>query len=309
MSILFCSPAESPEPWRQILARVFPTLPFCEYSEGVDLDEVRYVLAWNPPAGVLARMPNLRAVLWLGAGVDRLLADRSLPPNLPIIRLMDAGFAQQMAEYATYAVLHFQRRMGEYAVQQQDGRWQPLPEPIARDWPVGVLGLGAIGAAVARRIAQMGFPVSGWRGREAAVEGVSVYTGEAGLRQVLARSQVLINVLPLTTQTENILNARAFSLLPRGAFLVNIARGGHVVERDLIAALDSGQLSGAMLDVFREEPLPSQHPFWRHPKIVVTPHVAAQTNPVLAQAQIVESLRLLEHGEWPKGLVNRARGY
>ena len=309
MSILFCSPAESPEPWRQILTRAFPALPFCEYSEGVNLDEVHYVLAWNPPAGVLAQMPNLRAVLWLGAGVDRLLADRSLPPDLPIIRLVDAGFAQQMAEYATYAVLHFQRRMGEYAGQQQDGRWQPLPEPIARQFPVGVLGLGAIGAAVARRIVQMGFPVSGWRGREAAVEGVSVYTGEEGLRQVLARSQVLINVLPLTAHTENILNARAFSLMPRGAYLVNIARGGHVVEEDLIAALDAGQLSGAMLDVFREEPLPSQHPFWRHLKVVVTPHVAAQTNPVLAQTQIVESIRLLERGEWPKGLVNRARGY
>ncbi len=309
MSILFCSPTDSPERWRRVLAQAFPDLAFRVDIESAALDDVRYVLAWNPPHGLLARMPNLRAVLWLGAGVDKLLADASLPPNLAIIRLVDAGFAQQMSEYALYAVLHFQRRMGEYAGLQRDGIWRPLQEPIARDWPIGVLGLGAIGSAVATRMVNMGFPVYGWSRRAAPLEEVTVYSGKQGFRNLLARSCVVINILPLTAQTENILDARAFSFMPRSAYLVNIARGGHVVDADLIAALDSGHLSGAMLDVFRDEPLPADHPFWVHPKIVITPHVAAQTNPLLAQAQVVESIRLLERGEIPRGIVDRNKGY
>lgn len=309
MSILFCSPTDSPDPWRHALAQAFPNLGFCVYSESVVLDQVRYVLAWNPPPGLLARLPNLRAVLWLGAGVDRLLADATLPPDVPIIRLVDAGFAQQMSEYAMYAVLHFQRRMGEYASQQGKRLWRSLQEPIARDWPVGVLGMGAIGSVVANRMANMGFPVRGWSRRDVRLEGVEVFSGEPGFGNLLARSRVVINVLPLTGQTENILNAGALSLMPRGGYLVNIARGGHVVDEDLIAALDSGHLSGAMLDVFRDEPLPADHPFWVHPKIIITPHVAAQTNALLAQAQVIESIRRLERGEVPRGVVDRSKGY
>jgi glyoxylate/hydroxypyruvate reductase len=309
MSILFCSAAEAPEPWHAALAEAFPALAFQVYSEDASFDEVRYLLAWNPPPGLWARMPKLRAVLWLGAGVDRLLSDPTLPPQLPIVRLVDAGFAQQMSEYALYAVLHFQRRMGEYAAMQKTRVWRPLSEPIARDWPVGVLGLGAIGAVVAKRIAQMGFPVHGWSARGAPIEGVEVYSGDRGLREVLARAQVLVNVLPLTARTANLLDTGAFSQMRHGAYLVNIARGGHVVEADLLAALDSGRLAGAMLDVFRDEPLPIPHPFWRHPKIILTPHVAAQTNVLLARSQIIDNIGRLERGETPQGLVERSRGY
>jgi glyoxylate/hydroxypyruvate reductase len=309
MSILFCSADEAPEPWRAALADAFPALAFQVYSETARLDEVRYLLAWNPPPGLWHKMPRVRAVLWLGAGVDRLLSDPTLPSDLPIVRLVDAGFAQQMSEYALHAVLHFQRRMGEYAAMQKAGVWRPLPEPIARDWPVGVLGLGAIGATVARRIAQMGFPVHGWSLRGAPIEGVEVYSGDRGLREVLARAQVLVNVLPLTVKTANFFDDSVFARMRQGAYLVNIARGGHVVDADLLAALDSGRLSGAMLDVFREEPLPNLHAFWQHPKIIVTPHVAAQTNVLLARSQIIDNLGRLERGEMPQGLVERSRGY
>ncbi|MEQ1879527.1 MAG: glyoxylate/hydroxypyruvate reductase A [Burkholderiales bacterium] len=309
MSILFCSAAEAPEPWREALSEAFPGLEFQVYSEIARLDEVRYLLAWNPPSGLWQRMPRLRAVLWLGAGVDRLLSDPSLPPDLPIVRLVDAGFAQQMSEYALYAVLHFQRRMGEYAAMQKACVWRPLSEPIARDWPVGVLGLGAIGAAVAKRMAQMGFPVFGWSARGAPIEGVEVFSGKRGAREVLARAQVLVNILPLTAQTANFFDSGVFSRMRHGAYLVNIARGGHIVEVDLLAALDAGRLSGAMLDVFRDEPLPKSHPFWGHPKIILTPHVAAQTNVLLARSQIIENIARLERGEMPHGLVDRRRGY
>jgi len=206
-------------------------------------------------------------------------------------------------------VLHFHRRMASYFAQQRDALWQPRAELPARLWPVGVMGLGVIGAHVAQRIASLGYPVAGWSRTGAAVEGIDVYAGAAGFQPFLARTQVLVNVLPLTRETRGILDARAFSAMPRGGYVVNIGRGAHVVDQDLIAALDSGQLAGAMLDVFEQEPLPAGHPFWRHPGIIVTPHVAAPTLAAEAQTQIADTIRRIERGEAPLGLVDRNKGY
>ena len=214
-----------------------------------------------------------------------------------------------MAEYALYAVLHFQRRMADYFEQQHSTIWQPQEELLARQWPVGVMGLGVIGATVAQRIAAQGYPVAGWSRSGKSVKGVKVFAGAAGLEPFLAHTRVLVNVLPLTPQTGGILNARTFAAMPRGGHVVNIGRGAHVVDDDLIAALDSGQLAGAMLDVFEQEPLPPTHPFWRHPKVIVTPHVAAPTLASESEAQVVDNIRRLERGEPPLGVVDRDKCY
>jgi glyoxylate/hydroxypyruvate reductase A len=309
MTILFCSDSEPPGPWRLACARAFPRMAFRTWPDTGARDEIRYALVWQQPPGSLAGLPNLKAILVLGAGVDAVLSDAALPADVPVLRLVDAGLPGPMAEYALYAVLHFQRRMADYFQQQRAALWRRREEMLARQWRVGVMGLGVIGATVARRIAAQGFPVAGWSRSGKSVEGVEVHAGTAGLDPFLARSRVLVNVLPLTSQTRGILGGRTFAAMPRGGYVVNIGRGAHVVDADLIAALDSGQLAGAMLDVFEQEPLPVAHPFWRHPAIIVTPHVAAPTLASESESQVVENIRRLERGEPPLGVVDRDRGY
>jgi len=284
-------------------------MAFRVWPDSGTADAIRYALVWRHPPGSLAGLRYLNAILVLGAGVDAVLNDPELPAGVPVLRLLGAGMSGPMAEYALYAVLHFQRRMAKYFEQQRGAIWQPDIEPLARQWPVGVMGLGVIGAQVAQRIAAQGYPVAGWSRRGTPTQDIEVYAGEEGFEPFLARTQVLVNVLPLTQQTQGILNGRTFATMPRGSYIVNIGRGGHIVDADLIAALDSGQLAGAMLDVFEQEPLPAAHPFWCHPGIIVTPHIAAPTIVADAAAQVVENIRRLERGEPPVGLVDRCRGY
>ena len=309
VTILFCSESELPEPWRLACARAFPAMAFRVWPDTGPTGAIQYALVWRPPPGSLAKLPNLKAILVLGAGVDSVLTDPELPAGVPVLRLVGAGLPGPMAEYALYAVLHFQRRMADYFEQQQAATWLPRDEFLARQWPVGVMGLGVIGATVAQRIAAQGYPVAGWSHSAKSVSGVEVFAGAAGFDSFLARTRVLVNVLPLTPQTRGILNARTFAAMPRGSYVVNIGRGGHVIDADLIAALDSGQLGGAMLDVFEQEPLPATHPFWRHPKVIVTPHVAAPTLTSESEAQVVDNINRLERGELPLGLVDRDKGY
>jgi glyoxylate/hydroxypyruvate reductase len=309
MSILFCSDSEDPAPWRDAIAQALPGMPFRVWPDAGALEDVRYALAWRPQPGALARLPNLRAVLVLGAGVDSVLSDPALPLDLPVLRLVDAGLVEPMAAYALLAVLYFQRRAGAYLRQQAHAVWQPREQLPPARWPVGVMGLGTIGRVVAQRLAANGFPVRGWSRTPKHLDGIETFAGRERLAAFLAQSRVVVSVLPLTAQTAGILDATAFAAMPEGSYLVNIGRGDHVVDGDLLAALDSGRLAGAMLDVFREEPLPAAHPFWRHPRVVVTPHVAAPTVAADAQAQVVENIRRLERGEPPTGLVDRSRGY
>ena len=309
MTLLFSSDSDPPEPWRRAFARAFPAMGFRIWPDCGPLEDIRYALVWQPEPGLLARLPNLKAILVLGAGVDGVLSDPDLPASIPVIRLLGAGMPAPMAEYAMYAVLHFQRHMQTYPAQQRNSLWRRIPWALAGEWPVGVMGLGVIGGLVASRLAACGYPVAGWARAPRALEGVEVFAGRGRLPDFLARSRVLINVLPLTAETRDILNASAFSAMPRGSYVVNIGRGTHLVDADLIAALDSGQLDGAMLDVFREEPLPASHPFWRHPKIVVTPHAAAPTIIAAAEVQVIENVRRLESGEAPLGVVDRSKGY
>jgi glyoxylate/hydroxypyruvate reductase A len=309
VTILYCSSSEPSEPWRQACARSFPNIPFRVWPDYGPKEKIRYALVWRQPPGSLAGLPNLKSVLVLGAGVDSVLSDPELPIDVPVVRLVGAGLPGPMAEYALYAVLHFQRQMSDYFEQQRSSVWRPRLELLAREWPVGVMGLGVIGATVARRIVAQEFPVSGWCRTQKTLDGIDVFAGVASLDAFLSRARVLVNVLPLTPQTNGILNARAFSSMPKGSYVVNIARGGHINEDHLLAALDSGQLAGAMLDVFPEEPLPAAHPFWRHPKIIVTPHVAAPTLASQAEAQVLDNIGRLERGEMPLGIVERGRGY
>jgi glyoxylate/hydroxypyruvate reductase A len=309
MSILYYSNSDPPEPWRDAFARELPGIEFRVWPDSGPLENVRYALVWKPPHGFLAQFPRLKAILALGAGVDPIPSDPALPKGVPLLRLVDVGFPAQMAEYAMYALLRFQRRMGELDALQREARWHQLDPFFTRDFPVGVMGLGVIGSVVAQRIAAAGYAVAGWARSPKQIEGVEVCAGSGELTKFLSRSRVVVNALPLTPHTENILGAKAFAAMPRGGYVVNMGRGAHLVDRDLIAALDSGYLEGAMLDVFREEPLPPSHPFWRHPKIVVTPHVAAPTIAAEVQAQVIENIKRLERGESPLGLVDRDRGY
>ena len=309
MTILYYSETDPPEPWREAFARELPRMPFRAWPDSGPPENVRYALVWKPPRGFLAQFPNLKAILALGAGVDPIPTDPALPKGVPLLRLVDVGFPAQMAEYAMYAVLRFQRRMGELEALQRQARWNQLDSFFTRDFPVGVMGLGVIGAVVAQRLAAAGYAVAGWASRPKQLDGVEAFAGSEVFKKFLSRSRVVVNALPLTPQTENILDAAAFAAMPRGGYVVNFGRGAQLVDGDLIAALDSGQLDGAMLDVFREEPLPSSHPFWRHSKIVVTPHVAAPTIASEVQAQVIENIRRLERGESPLGLVDRDRGY
>jgi glyoxylate/hydroxypyruvate reductase A len=308
MSILFYSQADDPQPWRDALIKAFPERIFEVWPDVRDFNVVRYALVWNPPAGMLARFPNLRAVLALGAGVDSLLADPTTP-QVPVVRLVDAGLAAQMAEYATYAVLYFHRRMGDYQRQQQDREWKPLEPVAASGWTVGVMGMGVIGTLIARYLITLGYRVRGWSRSGKRVEGVEDFAGDDRFDSFLSGSNAVINVLPLTEHTLGILNARTFAAMPRASYVINIGRGAHLVEVDLLGALESGQIAGAMLDVFNEEPLPPSSPLWAHPDVVITPHVAGVTIAAEAEAQVIANIRRMEAGELPAGIVDRAKGY
>ncbi|HEU5284009.1 MAG TPA: glyoxylate/hydroxypyruvate reductase A [Burkholderiales bacterium] len=309
MVILFQSDTDDPGPWRSALTRALSGIEFRVWPALGRVEEIDYALVWKPPPGMLASLPRLKAIVSLGAGVDHIFCDPQLPHGVPITRMLDAGLAAQMSEYALYGVLHFHRRMDRYAEQQRSGEWRQLPAVPPQQRTIGVLGLGVLGLDFARKAAALGFRVQGWSRSPRAIAGVETVHGPAGFEPFLARSEALVNFLPLTRETEGILNARSFARMPRGAFLINIARGAHLVEPDLLAALDSGQLGGAMLDVFAREPLSADHTFWRHPRILVTPHIAGLAIAELMVEQVVDNIRRIERGEALLGLVDPERGY
>ena len=308
MSVLFYSQGDDPKPWRIAFAMAFPKMPFHVWPDVTDTESVRYALAWNPPSGLLKKCPNLQAVLSLGAGVDGFLSDQTIP-DVPIVRLLDAGLAPQMAEYAVYAVLHFHRGMPGYQAQQARSEWRPRAPVPARQWVVGVMGTGIIGGLIANNLVTLGYTVRGWSRTEKRIAGVESFAGDDQLGAFLSGSRVVINALPLTDKTTGILGARIFMSMPRGSYVVNIGRGAHLIEDDLLTALESGHIAGAMLDVFNEEPLPVAHPFWSHPRVIVTPHIAGVTIASEAEAQVIANVRRIEQGEQPVGVVDPGKGY
>jgi len=275
-------------------------------------DAIDAAIVANPPPGTLQGLPRLRLIQSLWAGVDRLLGDATLPAGVPIARMVDPAMNAAMAETALWAVLALHRGFFGYARQQQQAMWRQHPQRRADEVPVLVLGLGQMGGAVARRLAQQGYPVTAWRrdaGRGPAPDPVQVATGTAALHAALAGAQVLVNLLPLTPDTRGLLAADLFARLPRGASVVNLARGAHVVDADLLAALEGGHLAHALLDVFHAEPLAADHPYWRHPQVTVLPHVAAQTDERSAAAVVAANIAALADGAPLQHLVRRDAGY
>jgi len=309
MALLFRSTVDSAARWSGQLGRLMPGLEIRIWPDIGDPAEIDYALVWRPEAGLLAALPNLKLILSLGAGVDHILCGPDLPAGVPIVRLVDPYLTDAMSEYVVLQVLRLHRRDLDYRAQQQAGVWRELSQKNAGERPVGILGFGEIGQDAGGKLAALGFPVSGWSRHDRTVAGFSTFAGLAGLPQLLARTEILVCLLPLTAETQGILNARTFAALPRGAGLINAGRGGHLVEEDVIPALDSGQLSAAALDVFREEPLPPGHLFWRHPRILVTPHIAGITNPATAAPVILDNIRRFEEGRPLLNLVDPQVGY
>jgi glyoxylate/hydroxypyruvate reductase A len=309
MAILFRSTPAAEARWRPLLSHLMPMHEFRFWPEIGDPAAIDYALVWNPEPGLLASLPNLKLIVGLGAGVDALLRDKTLPPQVPIVRLVDPYMTDAMSEYVVFQVLRLHRQDLDYLAQQQEHVWQGREQVNASERRVGVLGFGTLGQDAGRKLQALGFDVTGWSRTARPVPGLATFAGEAGFAELLARSDILVCLLPLTPATEGILDAGAFARLPPGAGLVNAGRGGHLVEADLIPALDAGQLSAAVLDVFRSEPLPPEHPFWRHPRIVVTPHVAAETHPPTAAPIIRDAIRQFEAGLPLANRVDPSRGY
>ena len=294
--------------WRAHLMQALPDEAIVSALEPHDPDSIGIAFVANPPHGTLTPYRNLRFIQSLWAGVDRLLGDAFLP-DVPVARLVDPDLTQAMVEAVVAHVTALHRQTYAYARQQGRREWKPREQPLARDRHIGILGLGELGATAARTLASLSFPVSGWSRSPRAVASVECFSGDAGIETFLARADILVNLLPLTPDTTGILDGKLFARLPRGASLVNVARGAHLVEGDLIAALDASQIDHAILDVFREEPLSPDHPFWSHPHISVFPHVAAYSAPESAARIAAANILAFREGRAVTGLVDRARGY
>lgn len=310
MNITVCCTQMKPEPWQQGLQEALPGAQVRIWQPGDPPAETAadYAVVWAPPQAFIDAQPGLKALFNLGAGVDALLKLR-LPPSLKVVRLDDAGMSVQMAEYVCHAVIRHFREFDGYAADQREGRWSYRKTPQRAEFPVGILGLGVLGERVARALQLFEFPVQGWSRSPKQIPGVRGFVGAGQLDDFLAASRVLVNLLPLTPETQDLLNRERLSRLQPGGYVINVARGQHLVEEDLLALIDSGHLAGAALDVFRTEPLPAGHPFWRHPKITVTPHTAARTMREDSIAQIVRKIAALEQDQPIAGVVDPALGY
>jgi len=306
MKITFCCTGTEPEPWLAGLRSALPTAQVELWQAGASPAD--YAVVWAPPQQFFDEQTQLKAVFAIGAGVDALLKLR-LPPQVKFVRLDDAGMAVQMAEYVCHAVIRHFRELDLYAADISQGRWTIHPSHNRADFPIGVMGLGVLGQRVAQALAHFEFPVSGWSRTAKKLDGVRGFHGGTQLNAFLAASRILVNLLPLTSDTINIMNRDTLSRLQPGGYVINVARGAHLVDDDLLSLLDSGHLSGATLDVFRTEPLPPGHPFWRHPKITMTPHTSARTLRETSIAQIAGKMLALQRGERIAGIVDTSRGY
>ena len=303
--VLLCTKDETQ--WRNALERALPDVRLHVWPDAPD--DVDFAIVWKPPPQVFERVCVRRAIFNLGAGVDALLSVPTLPRDVPIVRLEDAGMAIQMVEYVTLAILRAYREQDAYARAQREQRWAPRARIRKETFPVGLLGLGVLGQAVAAALRAFDFPLLGWSRTKKRLEGVTTFDGPWGLRDMLVRSRVLVVLIPATPQTRHLLDRQMLSLLPAGAHLVNVSRGALVVEQDLLALLDEGHLASATLDVFDTEPLPAGHRFWHHPGIVLTPHVSAATLIDESAAQVAVKLRAMMRNQPVGGVVDPSRGY
>jgi glyoxylate/hydroxypyruvate reductase A len=299
-------------PWARDFAQALPqaeTVVWDERQEGQELAPCDYAVVWAPTPALLGQLARVKAIFLMGAGVDAVLKFGDALPDVPVIRLGDAGMGEQMAEYVVYAVLRYFRRFDEYENQARLGVWNPLVAHDKKAFTVGVLGLGKLGMPVVQALRQLGFPVRGWSRTQKDIPGVDCYAGMDALDDFLGGTRVLVCMLPLTPETTNLLDRAFMSKLPEGAYLINVARGAQLADPDLMALIRAGHIVGATLDVFRNEPLPAPHPFWNEPRITITPHISALTIREEAVRQIAHKITLLERGEAVADVVDRTIGY
>ncbi len=303
--ISFCCPTIDPQPWVEALQIALPQAAVRIWPQSTESAD--YAVTWSPTQAFFDAQPQLKAVFALGAGADALLR-LQLPASLKLVRIEDGGMGAQMADYVSHAVLRHVRQFDQYQHDMRAGLWNQYPAQPHHTYPVGVLGLGELGSKIAHRMNDLGFPIAGWSRSVKKIEGIQCYSGDQ-LEEFLSRSRILVCALPLTAQTQDILNQKTLGALLPKAYLINVARGAHLIEADLLKLLDSGHLAGACLDVLRQEPAPADHPFRSHPRITLTPHIAALTLLEPSIAQISQKISALHQGSPITGVVQRDRGY
>ena len=295
--------------WLDAFAGLMPELEVRIWPQAGNPHEIEYALLWAPPADLFDGLDRLQVIFSVGAGVDTLLECPALPAQVPIVRMVEPELTAGMVGYVLYQVLRFHRRMHRYQQQQQRRQWQELPQVPASQTTVGIMGMGVLGSKLATQLRVLDYGVIGWSRTAKAMDGVRMFAGERALAEFLGQSDILVVLLPLTGQTRHIINRETLAALPRGAFFVNVGRGGLVNEADLVAALDSGQVEAAALDVFEVEPLPPNHLFWQHPAVTLTPHVASITHPPTAARFVAQGITRQRAGQPLPYLVDRERGY
>ncbi len=310
MSILLSTKANAMQDWRDALLAEDPTLDIRLFPDAGNPDDIEAAICWTQhDMAELRRYRNLKLIVSMGAGVDHLLRAPGPPPGIPVARLKDERLTSGMTEWVLLNVLRFHRQDLEYRAQQAARLWDELPAPDTAKRRIGLLGLGQLGNASAQALRGLGFPVMGWTRTPREVPGVQGFSGPDGLEAMIRQTDILICLLPLTPETRGVINVTSLGWLPRGAFVINAARGGHLVAEDLLAALDSGHVAAAALDVFEPEPLPADHRFWTHPRVLVWPHASAITIPSSAAPQVVENLRRAREGRPLINLVDFSAGY
>lgn len=309
MALILICPTRDAKPWVTAIKGVDPHLEVRVWPEAGVRDEIVFALTWQHPHGALRDFTHLKCISSMGAGVDHLLADPHLPPGIPLVRLVDRSLIHSMSEYVTLAVLNHFREFDTYKRQQRERQWRQKQPRRASECGVGILGMGQLGGSIALRLHDLGFPMAGWSRTPKSNAAIDYYHGRGQFMHFLSLCNVLICLLPLTAETRNILNRGTFLALPPGAYIVNVARGEHLVETDLLDCIESGHLSGACLDVFRSEPLPATHPFWGNPKITVTPHISSITDPCSVAPQIVENYKRAQSGRPLLNQIDVHRGY
>ena len=312
MSILLASTDfwEDMDVWSNGLKETMPEMDVRVYPDEGDVNEVEYAVVWKHPRGILNKYPNLKAILSLGAGVDHIISDPELPEGLPIVRLVDKKLTHEMCLHSLHWVLHFHSDQYLYRIQQQSREWIQQSSVQSEDRTIGIMGLGNIGKAIGDSLINLDFKVVGWGARpKESLGGIEYYCGHQQLADFLSQTDILINVLPLTEDTKNILTKIELAFLPKGSFIINIGRGGIINESDLLTSLDSGHITAVALDVFAQEPLPENNSLWDHPSVYVTPHIAGQSNPGSAAQTIADNIRLIEKGETPYPIYSHSSGY
>ena len=299
MALMIIAPDTKVTSWVKHLSRLEPGIDIRVWPDTGNAADIEFALSWHHPPGELKKYANLKCIASLGAGVDHLLADPDLPAEVPITRVVEHSMAQSMSEYVVLAVLNYCRQLDVYRTDQSQKKWRPRIPLLAADMRIGIMGLGQLGYDAAKKLIALGFPVSGWRKTPKRIDGVDCFSGAQGLHTFLSQVRILICMLPLTPQTQGILNQKTFNRLPTGAYVINVARG----------ALDAGQLSGACLDVFETEPLPTDHPFWEHPKITITPHISSITFSKAVAPQIIDNYRRSRGARPLLNVVDPKRGY